>query len=125
MRPNGQLIRSSGPAIGPRLPVTAATRAVAAGKRGAFLSDATAGGTHVRVLTERVPSGGVLQVAFPLTGWGQTPQQGAQNVQQTIQQALRDVSDALIAYRKGREFREQQELLARSATSPPPLPVRL
>jgi multidrug efflux system outer membrane protein len=35
--------------------------------------------------------------------------------QQTIQQSLRDVSDALVAYRKGREFREQQELLARSA----------
>ena len=35
--------------------------------------------------------------------------------QQTVQQALRDVSDALIAYRKGREFREQEELLARSA----------
>jgi outer membrane protein, multidrug efflux system len=35
--------------------------------------------------------------------------------QQTIQQSLRDVSDALVAYRKGREFREQQELLDRSA----------
>ncbi len=31
--------------------------------------------------------------------------------QQTIQQAFRDVSDALTAYRKNREFREQQELL--------------
>jgi multidrug efflux system outer membrane protein len=35
--------------------------------------------------------------------------------QQTIQQSLREVSDALVAYRKGRAFREQQELLARSA----------
>jgi multidrug efflux system outer membrane protein len=35
--------------------------------------------------------------------------------QQTILQSLRDVSDALIAYRKEREFRDQQELLARSA----------
>jgi multidrug efflux system outer membrane protein len=35
--------------------------------------------------------------------------------QQIVQQALRDVSDALVAYRKGREFREQEELLARSA----------
>ena len=34
---------------------------------------------------------------------------------QTIQQALRDVSDALVAYRKGREFREQEERLAQSA----------
>jgi multidrug efflux system outer membrane protein len=36
--------------------------------------------------------------------------------QQTIQQSLRDVSDALVAYRKGRELREQLELLDRSAT---------
>ena len=35
---------------------------------------------------------------------------------QTIQQALRDVSNALVAYRKGREFREQEEQLARSAS---------
>ena len=35
---------------------------------------------------------------------------------QTVQQALRDVSNALVAYRKGREFREQEEQLARSAT---------
>jgi len=35
--------------------------------------------------------------------------------QQTIQGAFRSVSDALIAYRKTREFREQQELLFGSA----------
>jgi multidrug efflux system outer membrane protein len=34
---------------------------------------------------------------------------------QTIQQAFREVSDALIAYRKNQEFRAQQELLKRSA----------
>jgi outer membrane protein, multidrug efflux system len=34
--------------------------------------------------------------------------------QQTIQQAFREVSDALVAYRRNREFREQQELLADS-----------
>jgi multidrug efflux system outer membrane protein len=34
--------------------------------------------------------------------------------QQTIQQAFREVSDALVGYRKNREFREQQELLATS-----------
>jgi outer membrane protein, multidrug efflux system len=34
---------------------------------------------------------------------------------QTIQQSLREVSDALIGYRKGREFREQQMLLNRAA----------
>ena len=35
--------------------------------------------------------------------------------QQAIQQAFREVSDALVAYRKNQEFREQQEQLARSA----------
>src|SRR5260370_21320835 len=34
--------------------------------------------------------------------------------QQTIQQAFREVSDALVAYRKNREFLQQQELLAGS-----------
>jgi multidrug efflux system outer membrane protein len=35
--------------------------------------------------------------------------------QQTILQSLRDVSDALIAYRRNREFRDQQQLLAGAA----------
>jgi outer membrane protein, multidrug efflux system len=35
--------------------------------------------------------------------------------QQTIQQSLREVSDGLVAYRQGRVFREQQQLLERSA----------
>jgi outer membrane protein, multidrug efflux system len=35
--------------------------------------------------------------------------------QQSIQQAFRQVSDALIGYRKDQEFREQQDLLTRSA----------
>jgi outer membrane protein, multidrug efflux system len=35
--------------------------------------------------------------------------------QQSIQQAFREVSDSLIAYRKNREFREQQELLTKAA----------
>jgi multidrug efflux system outer membrane protein len=38
-------------------------------------------------------------------------QQALLTYQQTIQSAFQDVSDALIAYRKNREFREQQELL--------------
>jgi two-component system sensor histidine kinase MprB len=66
LRPGGNVLRSAG--RGPGLPVTAATRAVAAGRRGAFMSDATVDGTHVRVLTERTPvGGGVWQVALPLT----------------------------------------------------------
>jgi two-component system sensor histidine kinase MprB len=61
---NGQVVRSEGK--GSLLPVTAATRAVAAGRRKAFFSDATVGGTRVRILTERAPEGGVWQVALPL-----------------------------------------------------------
>ncbi len=51
---------------GSLLPVTAATRAVAAGKRGAYYSDVTVAGTPVRMLTERAAPGGVWQVALPL-----------------------------------------------------------
>jgi outer membrane protein, multidrug efflux system len=42
-------------------------------------------------------------------------EQAALTYRQTIQQAFRDVSDALIAYQKDREYREQQELLTASA----------
>ena len=61
---NGHVLRSE--RTGSVLPVTAAARAVAAGRRPAFFSDATVGGTRVRVLTERAPQGGVWQVALPL-----------------------------------------------------------
>jgi len=42
-------------------------------------------------------------------------QEAVLTYQQTIQQSFRDISDALIAYRKNLEFREQQELLTASA----------
>lgn len=42
-------------------------------------------------------------------------QQALLTYQQIIQGAFRDVSDALVAYQKGQEFRAQQELLVRSA----------
>ncbi len=42
-------------------------------------------------------------------------QQSLLSYQQTIQQAFRQVSDALIAYGKYREFREHQELLTTAA----------
>jgi two-component system, OmpR family, sensor histidine kinase MprB len=70
-----QLVTAEGNVLGsgefeqPALPVSAATRAVAAGRRGAFFSDITVAGTHVRMLTERTPIGrGVWQVALPLSG---------------------------------------------------------
>ena len=50
-RPDGQILRSEEKGV--VIPITAATRAVAAGKRGAFFSDATIAGTPVRVLAER------------------------------------------------------------------------
>jgi multidrug efflux system outer membrane protein len=42
-------------------------------------------------------------------------QEAVLTYQQTIQQAFRDVSDQLVAYRKNREFRHQQELLTTAA----------
>jgi multidrug efflux system outer membrane protein len=42
-------------------------------------------------------------------------QEAVLNYQQTIQQAFREVSDALIAYAKDQEFRQQQDLLTQSA----------
>ena len=41
-------------------------------------------------------------------------QQAGLNYQQTLQQALREVSDALVGVRKRQEFREQQELLVKA-----------
>jgi two-component system sensor histidine kinase MprB len=61
---NGKVLRSA--PSGSLLPVTVAARAVAAGRRPAFFSDATVAGTRVRVLTERAAEGGVWQVALPL-----------------------------------------------------------
>ncbi len=62
---NGQVLRPE--TKGLQLPVTAATRAVAAGRRGAFFSETTVAGTPMRILTKPAPEGGVWQVALPLT----------------------------------------------------------
>ena len=67
-----QLYQSDGRVIrteehGSLLPVTAATRDVAAGRRGPFFTDAIVAGTPVRMFTERAAPGGVWQVALPLT----------------------------------------------------------
>ncbi|HXC46077.1 MAG TPA: HAMP domain-containing sensor histidine kinase, partial [Solirubrobacteraceae bacterium] len=62
---NGQVLRPE--TSGLQLPVTAATRAVAAGRHGAFFSETTVAGTPMRILTKRAPEGGVWQVALPLT----------------------------------------------------------
>jgi two-component system sensor histidine kinase MprB len=67
--PDGNVLRAG---KGPLLPVTAAARAVASGKRDAFFSNATVAGTPARVLTERAPEGGVWQVALPLSDVNRT-----------------------------------------------------
>jgi two-component system sensor histidine kinase MprB len=62
--PSGTIIS---PQAGGMLPVTAAVKDVASGKRAAFLSDQTVDGVHLRVLTRRGAMGDVLQIARPLT----------------------------------------------------------
>jgi two-component system sensor histidine kinase MprB len=49
------------------LPVTGAVKAVAAGKRPAFIRDENVDGVHLRVLTRRGDNGEVLQIARSLT----------------------------------------------------------
>jgi len=64
-------------------------------------------------LTQPIFEGGRLRNNVRLT---EAEEQEAVIVyQQTIQEAFREVSDALIGYRKTQEFRVQQELLTRSA----------
>jgi two-component system, OmpR family, sensor histidine kinase MprB len=62
---DGEVIHT--PSKGYALAVTPATRAVAAGRRGAFFSNAEIEGTPVRVLTQRLARGGAWQVALPLS----------------------------------------------------------
>ena len=49
------------------LPVDAQTRRAALGEEDAYYSDAEVAGTHVRILTEPIGEGYVLQIARPLT----------------------------------------------------------
>lgn len=62
--PDGQVIASGGPKAA--LPVTAKTRAVAAGRQTSYFGEAKIGATQVRVLTERATGGGAWQIALPL-----------------------------------------------------------
>lgn len=64
-------------------------------------------------LTQPIFSGGRIRNNVRLT---EAQQQEALLIyQRNIQQAFREVSDSLVAYRKNQEFRRQQELLADSA----------
>jgi multidrug efflux system outer membrane protein len=64
-------------------------------------------------LTQPVFEGGRLRNNVRLTE--AEKQEAVLVYQQTIQEAFREVSDALVGYRKSQEFRVQQELLTRSA----------
>ncbi len=64
-------------------------------------------------LVQPLYAGGSLKSGVRLAQAQQ--QQAVLMYQQTIQQAFREVSDALIAYAKDQEFRKQQELLTSSA----------
>ena len=64
-------------------------------------------------LTQPIFAGGRIRSNVKFTKARQ--QEAVLVYQQTIQQAFRGVSDALVEYRKDREFREQQEQLAFSA----------
>jgi outer membrane protein, multidrug efflux system len=64
-------------------------------------------------LAQPLFTGGKLRSNLHLTEAQE--QEAVLRYQQAIQQAFRDVSDSLIAYRKDQEFREQQALLAAAA----------
>ena len=69
--------------------------------------------TFVGSLTQPLFNSGILKRNVQLTEAEQ--QEAVLSYQQTIQQAFREVSDALIAYAKDQEFRKQQELLTAAA----------
>jgi len=75
----------------------------------------TAGKTvyGIGTLTQPLFAGGKLRGQLELSE--QTKEEMVLNYQKTISQAFRDVSNALIALRKQREYREQQEKLVAAA----------
>jgi multidrug efflux system outer membrane protein len=89
--------------------------------QGGFQSDALArlfGGpaglwSFAGSLTQPIFTAGRIRSGVRLSEAQQ--QEAVLSYQQTIQQSFRDVSDALIGYRKNIEFREQQELLTAAA----------
>jgi len=64
-------------------------------------------------LAQPIFAGGRIRSGVRLTE--AQKQEAVLTYQQTIQQAFREVSDSLVAYRKNQEFRGQQELLTGSA----------
>ncbi len=69
--------------------------------------------SFVAGLTQPIFTGGRIRSGVKFAEAQQ--QEALLRYEQSIQQAFREVSDALIAFRKNQEFREQQELLTNSA----------
>ncbi len=93
------------------------TLTAAGGYQSSALSDLFSGPAGLwnfaGALTQPILAGGRIRSNVRLT---EAQRQGALLVyQQAIQQAFREVSDALVAYRKNQEFRKEQELLTQSA----------
>jgi two-component system sensor histidine kinase MprB len=64
--PRGDVLGPAG-AFATKLPVTAATLAVTKGSKRIALSDQTTNGVHLRILSAKLPDGGALVIARPLT----------------------------------------------------------
>ena len=77
------------------------------------------GGRCTFSVTQPVFQGGALRSGLKLAraNWQET----AVSYQQTVQNALEQVSNSLIASQKNREFREQQELLTKAAQQTDPI----
>ena len=69
--------------------------------------------SFVAGLTQPIFTGGRIRSGVRFAEGQQ--QEALLRYEQSIQQAFREVSDALVAYRKNQEFRQQQELLTNSA----------
>ena len=93
------------------------TLTAASGFQSAALSDLFTGPAGLwsfgGALTQPIFAGGRIRSGVKLAEARQ--QEALLAYQQTIQQAFRGVSDALVEYQKNREFREQQQQLALSA----------
>ncbi len=99
-------------ALFPSLPLTLSGGFESAALKGLFAAGAAVW-TLPPALLQPIFTGGRLRANVQLSEAQQ--QQAVLVYQQTIQQAFQEVSDALIAFRKYREFREHQELLAAAA----------
>jgi outer membrane protein, multidrug efflux system len=96
----------------PSLPLTG-TGGIESPSLGALLRGGASAWNFAAPLTQPVFTGGRLRSNLKLARAQQ--QEAVLTYQQTVQQAFREVSDALVAYQKGRQFREHQGLLVEAA----------